>query len=179
MTGPAEHLTCGDLGVRRWRLADRDALQHAVAEALPTLRPWLPWATDSYDLDAAAQFLTLSQAEWITGESYNYALTTAGAIIGGVGLMRRIGPGGLEIGYWLHPAHTGRGLMTRAAAAVVDEAFLLPDIQRVQLRHDAANTASAGVARRLGFTEIERREGDHLPGRAGVDVVWERIRSQG
>jgi hypothetical protein len=34
----------GELLIRRWRLADVEALQHAVAESLRELRPWLAWA---------------------------------------------------------------------------------------------------------------------------------------
>lgn len=85
----------------------------------------------------------------------SYAITTADAVVGSCGLMRRIGPGGLEIGYWLPPAYTGRGLATAAVAALVRQAFTLEDIDRVEIVHDAANTASGGVPRRLGFTEID------------------------
>jgi Acetyltransferase (GNAT) domain len=75
----------------------------------------------------------------------SYAITTADAVVGSCGLMRRIGPGGLEIGYWLHPAYTGRGLATTAVAALMGQAFTLEDIDRVEIVHDAANTASGGV----------------------------------
>jgi ribosomal-protein-serine acetyltransferase len=73
--------------------------------------------------------------------------------------MRRIGPGGLEIGYWLHAASTGRGLATAAVAALVGQAFALPDIERVEIVHDQANIASGAIPRRLGFTEIQRAPG--------------------
>jgi len=85
----------------------------------------------------------------------------------------------VEVGYWLHPAHTGRGLATAAAAEVVEFAFALDGVRRVQIRHDAANTASGGVPRRLGFTEVGRRTPPREPAfgsRAGVDVVWESSR---
>jgi ribosomal-protein-serine acetyltransferase len=94
--------------------------------------------------------------------------------------MRRIGPGGLEIGYWLHPAYTGRGLATAAVAALVGQAFALPDIDRVEIVHGAANTASGGVPRRLGFTVIQRRTRVHgavAPGEVGIEVVWRLLRS--
>lgn len=43
-------------------------------------------------------------------------------VVGGCGLHRRVGPGGLEIGYWVHAAWTRRGIaaaagFTRVAAA--------------------------------------------------------------
>ena len=85
----------------------------------------------------------------------------------------------VEIGYWLHPAHTGRGLATAAAAELVEFAFGLDGVRRVQIWHDAANLASGGVPRRLGFTEIDRRTPPREPAfgdEAGVDVVWELLK---
>ncbi|MCK7625127.1 GNAT family N-acetyltransferase [Streptomyces sp. RS10V-4] len=96
-------------------------------------------------------------------------------MIGSCGLMRRIGPGGLEAGYWLHPGWTGRGLATMTAAGLVDQAFHLAGPDRVEIHHDAANTAGGAVARRLGFTEAERRPspdtGPAAPGGNGIDVI--------
>jgi RimJ/RimL family protein N-acetyltransferase len=88
-------------------------------------------------------------------------------------------PDALEIGYWLHPAHTGHGYATTAAGLLVEEAFALPWVARVQIWHDAANAASAGVPRRLGFTEIARRTPPREPafgGEVGIDVIWELTR---
>ena len=162
--------------IRRWRSGDADPLCRAVAEALPGLRPWMSWATDAYDRAAAADFLRACRRCWASGDAYGYAIVTDDTIVGACGLENRIGGGGLEIGYWLHPAYTGRGLATRAAAALVDQAFALAGIDHVQIWHDAANTASAGIPRRLGFTEIARRTPPRhplTPGELGVDVIWQ------
>ena len=59
--------------------------------------------------------------------------------------MSRIGPGGLEIGYWVHRACTRRGLATAASAALVEAAFGLPGVDRIEIVHDELNVASAGV----------------------------------
>ena len=59
--------------------------------------------------------------------------------------MARIGPGGLEIGYWVRRAYTRRGIATTAAAALVDQAFRLPGIERVEIVHDELNVASGGI----------------------------------
>ncbi|QUH02895.1 GNAT family N-acetyltransferase [Saccharopolyspora erythraea] len=175
MEHPREELATGPVTLRRWRADDRDRLHRAVNEAIHTLRPWLPWVANGYDLDAAEQFLAHAEAGWKSGEEFDYAVTIDGAIVGGVGLMRRIGPGGVEIGYWLHPDHTGQGIITRAVAALVDEAFALPYVDHLQIRHDRANTASSGIPRRLGFTETEHRTKDpERPSQSGVEVVWER-----
>ena len=91
--------------------------------------------------------------------------------------MARIGPGGLEIGYWVHRAYTRRGLVTTAAAALVDQAFRLPGVNRVEIVHDELNVASGRVPRKLGFTEVERRPLEELsPGGSGIGVIWRLTR---
>jgi RimJ/RimL family protein N-acetyltransferase len=178
MNQPGEILTSGQVTLRRWRAADAPAVYQVVMESLEHLRPWMPWA-NGYSRDDAVRFTTQSEQDWDAGVAYQYAITTNDAVVGSCGLMRRIGPGGLEIGYWLHPACTGRGLVTAAVAALVGEAFALPDNDRVEIVHGAANIASGGVPRRLGFTEIERRaraQGAVAPGEVGIEVVWRLTR---
>jgi ribosomal-protein-serine acetyltransferase len=179
MNQPREILTRGPVTLRRWRAADADAVYQVVMQSLEHLLPWMQWAS-GYRHDDAVRFTFQSEQDWESRVAYQYAITTDDAVIGSCGLMRRIGPGGLEIGYWLHPAYTGRGLATTATAALVGQAFALPDIDRVEIVHDQANTASGGIPRRLGFTEIQRRtraQGALAPGEVGIQVVWRLTRS--
>jgi ribosomal-protein-serine acetyltransferase len=125
MNQPCEILTSGPVTLRRWRAADADTVYQVVMVSLEHLRPWMPWAS-GYRRDDAVQFTAQSEQDWESGVAYQYAITTDDAVIGSCGLMRRIGPGELEIGYWLHPAYTG------AVAALVGQAFALPDIDRVR-----------------------------------------------
>ena len=75
-------------------------------------------------------------------------------IVGGCGLHRRVGPGGLEIGYWVHAAWTRRGLATAAVRQLAAEAFADPAIAFVEIHHDPANVASGAVAAVAGFTRV-------------------------
>ena len=173
---PDEVITRGPVTLRRWREDDLDAVFQAVTESLDHLRPWMPWAAD-YTRESAAEFLAKSAKDWADGNEYNYAILTDGALAGGCGLMARIGPGGLEIGYWVHRAWTRRGLATAASAALVDQAFRLPGVDRVEIVHDELNVASGGVPRKLGFNEIGRRPLDPpAPTGTGVGVVWRLLR---
>lgn len=160
------------------RLSETDAaeLLRVVTESLAHLKPWMPWATDDYDTPSVAGFLTATADGWENGALFNQAITVDGAIVGVAGADRTAEHDLVEIGYWLHPAHTGRGLATRAAAKLVEFAFALDGVRRVQIWHDEANIASSGVPRRLGFAEIDRRTPPREPAfgsEAGVDVVWE------
>jgi ribosomal-protein-serine acetyltransferase len=175
-TPPPDVIEHGPVILRRYREDDLEAVLTAITESVDHLRPWLPWAAD-YSRASAEEFLASSVQSWEEGTAFNYAITTAGALAGGIGLMRRIGAGGLEIGYWVHRAYTRRGLATAASAALVEQAFRLPGVNRVEIVHDELNVASGAIPRRLGFTEVERRPMDlPAPDGSGVGVVWRLTR---
>jgi len=72
--------------------------------------------------------------------------------VGGTGLHRRIGPAGLEIGYWISADHLGMGLATTVSRMLTTGAFTIPEIGHVEIHCDEANVASSRVPERLGFT---------------------------
>jgi ribosomal-protein-serine acetyltransferase len=165
---PDEIIDHGQVRLRRHREDDLDAVFQAVTDSLDHLRPWMPWAAD-YTRQTAHEFLVASE--------YNYAIVTDGTLAGGCGLMARIGPGGLEIGYWVRQGYTRHGLATAASAALVEQAFRLPGVERVEIVTDELNLASAGVPRKLGFTEAGRRPLDLPPlAGTGIGVVWQLAR---
>jgi ribosomal-protein-serine acetyltransferase len=174
---PPEVIDAGSAVLRRWEVTDLDASCAAVFASLEHLRPWMPWAV-GFSRAAQAGFLAGCGRDWHSGLAFNYAIVVDDEIAGSTGLMARIGRGGLEIGYWVHQAYTRRGLATVASAALVEQAFALPGINRVQIIHDELNVASGGVPRKLGFTEIGRCPLDYKPlGGTGMGVVWELTRA--
>jgi ribosomal-protein-serine acetyltransferase len=177
---PGEVLTRGPVTLRRWRAADAGILSDVTLASLEHLRPWLIWAA-GFDRDQAIQFTQRCERDWESGQEFGYAITTGGVLVGSCGLMARIGPGGLEIGYWVDPGHTRQGLATAAAGALAEAAFALPAIDRVEIKHDQANVASEGVPRRLGFTRIGPQPypgGPLAPAETGVDVLWRLTKPQ-
>jgi RimJ/RimL family protein N-acetyltransferase len=174
METPAETLTDGEVTLRRWQPGQAGVVHHVVSDSIGHLAPWLIWAAGGYGDRDAAEFLELTAKKWASGEAFDYAIVTPdGEVIGGCGLMRRIGPGGLEIGYWLSHRHTGRGVMTKTVRLLVEEAFRI-GAERVEIRHDVLNVRSGAVPERLGFTMIEQRPSDQppTPGTSGIDQVW-------
>lgn len=99
----------GDVTLRRWRPAeeDLDVLFRLIEESLEHLRPWLPWAA-GHSRQATAGFLARCGPQWERGEAYHYALLHRGVAVGSCGMSAGADPGGLRIGYWLHPGATGR-----------------------------------------------------------------------
>jgi ribosomal-protein-serine acetyltransferase len=172
---PAEVISHGEVILRRHHPDDLDAVLLAVTESRDHLRPWMPWA-QGYSRASAQEFLAKAARDWDEGTAYNYAITSGGAIAGGCSLMARIGPGGLEIGYWMHQAYTRRGLATAAAAALTEQAFRLPGVQRVEIVHDELNIASGKIPAKLGFTEVTRRPIDPpSPEGTGTGIVWRLV----
>ncbi|MGD9529077.1 GNAT family N-acetyltransferase [Pseudonocardia sp.] len=175
---PAELVTGPRVTLRRRRPGDSAAVHRAVVDALPHLVPWMPWAVAGYDLATARAQGERAERAWADHTAFAYVLESGGELAGMLELRHQ--PGGImELGYWLHPAHTGRGLVTEAAGLLVEQAFTLPGVAAVEIWHDAANTASAGVPRRLGFTEVARHTPPReplSPGEIGVDVVWRLTR---
>ncbi|HUB41636.1 MAG TPA: GNAT family N-acetyltransferase [Streptosporangiaceae bacterium] len=151
MDTPPDHLAHAAIQLRRWREADADLCLRLVTESLEHLQPWMPWATSGYGLADATDYLRRCETEWAAGSAFNYLILAAGQPAGSAGLMARIDDGGLEIGYWVHPGFTNRGVATSAAAALTEAAFALPGIDHVEIHHDMLNLASRRVPEKLGF----------------------------
>ncbi|MCX5378580.1 GNAT family N-acetyltransferase [Streptomyces sp. NBC_00091] len=163
MEQPNETIECEGFTLRRWAESDFDALLRLSEESLDHLKPWMPWAR-SHTPQHTRDFLAGCGPDWRSGEAYNYAITADGRAVGSFSLYQADEPQGRSLGYWLHPAATGRGIATRGAAALVTQAFALPGVEYLEIVHDPANTASAAVPERLGFTVVDTE--------SATDVVW-------
>lgn len=175
MDRPPEVLGSGPVTLRRWRLADAELCLRLVTESLEHLRPWMQWATPDYDPAAAQVYLEGCELDWAAGTAFQYLILDDGEPAGSAGLMARIDPAGLEIGYWVHHAHTGRGVATAAAAALTEAALALPGVDHVEIRHDQLNLASERVPAKLGYTHVDTRPEtrfDHAPADSGISKVW-------
>jgi ribosomal-protein-serine acetyltransferase len=174
MDRPPETLSQAAVQLRRWRAADAALAFRLVRESLEHLGPWMPWATDDYNMSDAREYVQRCEQEWASGAAFQYLILADGTPAGSAGLMARIGAGGLEIGYWVHPSFTGRGVATSAAAALTDAALALPGIDRVEILHDELNLASERVPVKLGYRHVDTCASvvDLAPADSGTSKVW-------
>ena len=116
------------------------------------LAPWLPWARSIVDEEGARAFLQRYADRTAADGPRIYALWQDGVMVGGT-LFRIFDPGArtCEIGVWLSPDATGRGLVTRAAQAMIDWAVDVRGMRRVEWCCVPENLPSRAVARRLGM----------------------------
>jgi RimJ/RimL family protein N-acetyltransferase len=171
---PGRIETDGPLLIRRWLVSDADNLDQAIAASADHLRPWMRWmAEEPQTLEQRRALIRGWEDEWSKGGDAYLGIFIDGSVAGSCGLHRRRGPNALEIGYWVQAAFLRRGLATVAAALLTDAALSVPEITHVEIHHDKANAASAGVPRRLGYRFIgEEPDGVQAPAEEGIDVVW-------
>ena len=175
MDSPPERLSAGPVELRRWRVTDAELCLRLVTESLDHLRPWMVWATPDYDTAVAGAFVKRCEDDWSAGTAFQYLILDGGEPAGSAGLMARIDPGGLEIGYWVHHAHTGRGIATAAAAALTEAGLALPGVDHVEIHHDKLNLASERVPAKLGYTHVDTQPEtrfDPAPADSGISKVW-------
>lgn len=141
--------------IRRWQPTDSAAMTALIDANLDHLRPWMAWAgTEPLSIEARLRLFMRWDGYWASGDGAIYAILDAGELVGGSSLHRRVGPGGIDLGYWLGQHHTGHGIATRTAATLTQASFTVDDIDFVQISHTPANERSGAVAERLGFTKL-------------------------
>jgi RimJ/RimL family protein N-acetyltransferase len=175
-----ETMASDRLILRRWVPDDAAALCAAVEENLDHLRP-----VDAVDRRRAEEPRGAGSAhhqwtnEWERGGDVVVGVLMDDVIVGSTGLHRRRGPDVLEIGYWVHRSYTRQGIATELSSALTTAAFTVPGIERVEIHHDKANEASAGIPRSLGYTRMEETKvAVTSPGEVGVDCRWQVTRDE-
>jgi RimJ/RimL family protein N-acetyltransferase len=173
---PPEEVPAGPVTLRRIRQEHAAAVAAEVRASLDHLRPWLPWATpEAAEYRAQLARIMDAQEEWQAGTDYEYAIFAVpdGALVGLIGLHRRVGEGGMEIGYWVTASQTRRGYVSAAARALTSVALELPGVRRVEIHCDEANVASASVPRKLGYrlARVCPHERE-APGEVGRRMIW-------
>lgn len=174
VVSPPGEVVLDDFVLRRYKRQDAAALARAVSESIMHLAPWMPWvALEPTTLVARRKLFAQWDRDWAEGRQYSYGMFRHGEVVGGAGLMRRIAPDGLEIGYWVHPRYTRRGYATAAAGALTSIGLALPGVTHIEIHHDRANVISGKVPARLGYELVGEREVPReAPGHTGVNCVW-------
>lgn len=162
------------LVLRRWEPEDLDARYGAITASFHHLHPWMHWAT-VLPTEQEHHERFERALRWPSDGSYNFGVfdQRGGAILGMAAVHDQLGPGAVEIGYWCHVDHVGRGVASRSARELTRIMLCLPHIDRVEIHCDEANLRSVAVAERLGY-RLDRIEDDgaNAPAESGRGMVW-------
>lgn len=149
---PDEIALHGGIRLERIRGEQAAAVTAAINESLDHLSPWMAWADKPAEEAQRAVFMAAAEELWEAKRDFTYTIFGHdGSVIGGCGLHGRQGLDALDIGYWVHVDHTGRGLATAASRALTDAAFAIPGIDRLRIQCEDSNVRSARVPAKLGY----------------------------
>ena len=146
MKPPPARIETERLVLRRYEEEDIPAFAELLERSREHYAAFIPFFLE----DEPAERVRRSRRQFLDGESFPYLAFAEGRLIGGCGLLPRIGPGALEIGYHVGADATGMGYATEMAKTLADVAFNVCGVERVELHIDPGNVASIAVALRLG-----------------------------
>lgn len=93
---------------------------------------------------------------WAAGEAYGWTIEQrhSAAFPGRVAVSLTGTTQVWSLGFWIHPAHQGRGFAREAAQALVDFAFDHLDARKIVAGHATWNAASARVLEAVGMQRV-------------------------
>lgn len=107
-------------------------------------------------------------------EGEDFIVEFEGQLIGKAGLWRFP-----EIGFIFHPEHWGRGFAREALAPVLDRAFSVHGLPKVDADVDPRNLSSLKLLGGLGFHETGRKERTWLVGEQWCDSIYMELDADG
>lgn len=118
------------------------------------LREWLPWLDKSRSSEDVASHIRENLEHYRRREALSAGIWVDGAISGAISIHKIDLPNrNASIGYWLDAACQGRGIMTGACRVIVNRAFGVYGLHRVEIRCATGNSRSCAIAARLGFRQ--------------------------
>jgi len=174
---PTPLLETERLILRPLRLADAPAIQRHFPqwEVVRNLLAKVPWP---YPPDGAETNTRETLTKMAAGEMLVWVMVLKDSrddeAVGRIDLRPDAGDHEMR-GFWLAPAHWGRGLMTEAAEAVTAYAFETLRWPWIWVTNAADNAASHRIKEKQGFQLMEVTEGVFVEGRKPREV-WRLTR---
>ena len=143
------------------------------------LRPWLVWVDRTHTVADVEAFIQTASAQYARNAGFHAGIFVDGHPIGAVGCheidwVHR----NTSVGYWVAEQHQRHGYSTRAVQALLDYAFSIWKLNRVEIRCATDNIRSRLLAERLGFTaEGIKRQAERI-GSSFRDLIVYSILAQ-
>ena len=174
-----EHDLGDGLALRMYDSADADEVYAVVDANRERLAQWHAFAAPATP-ETIQQWIAEVRAAAAADESLACMIARDGRMVGSTGFQPVDWENGVvEIGYWLAAGEEGRGTVSRAVRALVDHAFGVWDLGRVQILCAVQNARSRAVPERLGFTyEGTLRHAERIEDRVHDLAVYGLLREE-
>jgi RimJ/RimL family protein N-acetyltransferase len=170
-----DHLDAGDIVLKRLAPAYVDEMAAAINMSFAELHQWMTWADQVPTREEVAEFAGAAQSLFDDNVAWAFAMSerSTDEIVGSCDVRLVRGSSWAEIGYWVRSDRTGRGYASAAARALTEAALRYLDVDRVTIRMDRGNVASAGVPPKIGYRLLgEEARKIESPGHTGKGFVW-------
>lgn len=136
------------------------------------LRKYLPWVDASISVNDTLRFIQMSKEKHFHGNGFDVGIWHNDKFAGTIGFHSANSVSKeISLGYWLDERYVGRGLMLKASKAMLDYAFKVYKVNRVEIRCAKSNQKSRAIPSKLGFVqEGIIREGELL-GHGREDLI--------
>jgi len=153
MTQGSFHLDVGQgLHIRLLEEKDATELFHLIDENRNMLRDWTPWVDTTRKEEDTANFIRSALGQYKECTGLHAGIWQDDRLAGGIGYVRMdVNNRRAMIGYWLAGPCRGKGLVTRATAAMTDIAFNKLLMNKVEIYCAVDNLKSRAIPERLGF----------------------------
>jgi ribosomal-protein-serine acetyltransferase len=142
-----------DIHLRLLEESDAPELQRVVEANRGYLARWVPWAA-AQTLEEAEAFIRRTREQVLRNDGFQLAIVSDGDIEGVVGFDAvNWGNRSTMIGYWLAESAQRRGTMTAAVRKLIEHAFTVWELNRVEIQAAVGNERSRAIPERLGFQQ--------------------------
>jgi ribosomal-protein-serine acetyltransferase len=174
LLGPDAHLTLIEPHhARDLNLLIKNSYEH--------IREWSHWLKDNNQtVGETEEWIRKNQFNFGSGLGYEIGIWHEGEMAGQIGYNyfdrenHRT-----EIGYWLGSSFQGKGLITRACSALINNAYDHLEIERIEIKCATKNLKSRKIPEKLGFKlEGIARNGEWLHDRFCDLAVYAMLRGE-
>lgn len=162
-----------DVHLRLFEESDAGELYRLIDTNRALLGRWMRWPAQQ-TADGTLEFIRVTRGQVSTNDGFQAAVVAGDRIAGVIGFHGvDWGNRQTSLGYWLGEAFQGQGTMTRAVTALVEHAFSVWDLRRVEIKVAPDNTRSRAIPERLGFRqEGTLRDAEWIGDRFVDNVVY-------
>ncbi len=118
------------------------------------LREWLPWVDNMRSIDNFKNYILKCKKESEQGSDFGYVIIYNGTVGGRIGIhnidqQNKIA----SIGYWLTEDFAGKGIITKCCKTIIDYAFDILNVNRMEIKCGTQNLKSKAIPVRLNFKQ--------------------------
>ncbi|MGJ3239500.1 MAG: GNAT family N-acetyltransferase [Anaerolineae bacterium] len=148
-----EHAVTEQVKLRPFMMYQTKSIFALIDRHRASLRKWVEWVDHQHNLRDTVRYIQTTLDRYQAYEGLDAGIWYEGQFCGQISLNSwslRNYKG--DLGYWLADSFTGKGIMTQAARTMLNYAFRVIHLHRIELLCAVENERSCAVAKRLNFT---------------------------